>query len=1110
MEYTKQQEKVIESDVKDLVVSASAGSGKTFVVIEKLIGLICDKKVPVEKLLVLTFTKAASNEMKNRLYNAILEKPSSKFLIEQIDSLPLSDISTIDSFCEKIIKRNINKLDLDENFTILDEKSAKNLKKLAFNRTFQHFSQNNKDEFEEIYFAFKRNKQAVQECVFAVQDYLSSCKNQEKLLGDFENKISEYDEIAKKDLKQIILNNLKNAKLCLDKLNETQFAINEKNIISKLKDFCIEDFDSDIFEISKKINSFLPLPAFRGKIDKQVKEILNKAREQIKDCLKITLQLGCATENMKSLCNAGVLVKAIISFYKYYVKLYSSLKSKKDGLDFADIEFYAKTLLEDEDIKKALQEKYDYIFIDEYQDTNRLQQAILKPIAQGGHFVAVGDIKQGIYGFRNASMEIMQEDIAQFPKSESGEALSLTGNFRTDKNILDFVNVVFEKVMTLESVGIDYEGTSKLEGLRHFEEGRMPSVCVDIVLKSKPSEEDDESQEDEAKVYSVKDHIIKNDPSLTNEILAIQNRIEQALQSEIYDAKREQYRKVNLSDIALLFRGRSTLMKETFKFLSKKGFPINADIKQSLLDDGEIGVIYSLLKLTLNMHDDIALASALNSQFGQMSVQEMADLRLESEEKSNFYEIFEKSTNEKVVKFKDLISTLSFEVQVFGITKALNRLFNKFDYYNYLYSLDDSHEKISNINSLFKIIRSGQLDRNVCGLINQLEGVQEIMTGGSGNAITMTTIHATKGLEYPIVILCECGESLTKSYPKSYVISEKYGFASYLNDFENLIRIPSPAFIAGKMGKHEREFVDEIMIFYVAMTRAQNHLFIIGSGKEKDFTFESIKDQNSYFKMIFYALGENLTSQIFSQEHLVKGKWEFNVFDQFEDRIIKEEKDEKAESLFKDEIENYRNFNYTNKEQCYLNFKNSVTSAMKLNQEESLSQSGEMASQSSQTAIDKGNAYHEALKYLDFDKIDNIDDLRAELKIIEDKLSEGYLALIDEDVIFKNIMQIKKLTKGCKLYKEKEFIMQASLEDIGFENGGEDDNVIVQGIVDLFATGEEIILVDYKYSSQNAEVLKQRYGKQIHLYAQALEKAFNKKIEKTFLLSLKNAEIIKV
>ena len=191
---TLEQQKILESDKKKLVVSASAGSGKTFVLIEVLINLICNKNVPISKLLVLTFTKAAANEMRTRLYKAVLEQKPSEFLLSQLDEIIVSDICTIDSFCEKIIKRNVSKLQIDENFNILDEKASARLKLKAFNKTFNEFFQKDKLAFENIYFAFKRNKDEIFSFVLHVNNYLDSLTEDERekiLSNDFPSALAE-------------------------------------------------------------------------------------------------------------------------------------------------------------------------------------------------------------------------------------------------------------------------------------------------------------------------------------------------------------------------------------------------------------------------------------------------------------------------------------------------------------------------------------------------------------------------------------------------------------------------------------------------------------------------------------------------------------------------------------------------------------------------------------------------------------------------------------------------------------------------------------------------------------------------------------------------------
>ena len=253
-EPTKEQQAILDNDKKNLIVSASAGSGKTFIVIEHIINLIVKKKVPVSRLLVLTFTKAAAGEMKNRLYKAILQQKNTPFLLEQLDDISISDISTIDAFCEKIIKRYVNKLNIDENFRVLDEKESKNLKYLTFNQVFDDFAENYQ-QFNEIYFAFKHDKNKIFECMNDLQSYFDSQDNGDELLKSY---IDDYEKFYKDSLdylnsvlKSIILRareNLKNINF-LSLLEASE--INVLDIVRSEKMIIKEDALKTIEEVHK-------------------------------------------------------------------------------------------------------------------------------------------------------------------------------------------------------------------------------------------------------------------------------------------------------------------------------------------------------------------------------------------------------------------------------------------------------------------------------------------------------------------------------------------------------------------------------------------------------------------------------------------------------------------------------------------------------------------------------------------------------------------------------------------------------------------------------------------------------------------------------------------
>lgn len=1086
---TKQQIAVIENQKKNLIVSASAGSGKTFVVIEYLIKLICERQVPLSRMLILTFTKAAAGEIKDRLTSAILSQKQTPFLIEQLDEISISDVTTIDAFCEKIIKRNINKTLLSENFVVLDEKESSSLKEKAFARAFDDLAEQEDEDFEKLYFALKRNRQVIFDMVSALGDYLSCQKD--GLLDELDKSREEKEAFAKEYLLCELKKLLKNADRYLQQVSAENLPKAYHEYYQALMSIAKTD-DDDLTTLCQKITLEKIPSQPRVKFEGTDKEIILTAKEIIKEIVKFAENFSLRPDNIEK-CE---IVSGIIKLYKVYSQQYEHLKSARGGLDFADLELQARELVKDQDVQKVLQEKYDYIIIDEYQDTNPLQEQLLKQIAQKGHFIGVGDPKQGIYGFRNATMEIMQKDIVDFANSQDGDALFLTGNFRSDPRILNFVNTVFEKLMTKENCQIDYKSTSMLEGLATFEDDFIKPVTVCAILKEK------EPTVKPTGVYSVKEDILAVNDQHREEVITIATKIEELLQSKIYDAKRCCFRKVREGDIAVLFRNRSSLMRALARFLQDKGFRVCADVKENLLDSPYAQQILSFVKLSVAFNDDIALASAMNSWLGGFSLDEICELsKMEGE---TFTQKVFSSQEDKVKNFLEEIEVFKFEINTFGLAKAIENLMTKKDFYLYLTAQEDGLKGQNEIEGLLKVIKSN-FDFNAQGFVDYISSSQaESRAGGENDAINLTTIHASKGLEYPIVILAGGGDSLAKTDRNSVNFSEKFGIGAYLYDFDKNIKCPSYAFLANKLSKKEREYVDEIMIFYVALTRAQNHLIITGTIKDNMEKSVDNKHKN-YLSIIFSSFGENFVQTLIAQGKIEKENVIFELVSEVEDKTSETAQEKHFKLTNEEELKSYLEFVYPDV-YAKMPLKNSVTSLLE-GKDKIEREKNSNALVDRDEAINRGNAYHEALKLLNFEKINSINDIDDEF--LQNFMTEGYFQLLDKEILFKNIMLIKRVLSNQKPIKEQEFIMSATLDELGVAQSN--DEVIVQGIVDLFSLGERNILIDFKFTSiQDENKLINKYNKQIELYSLAIEKAFDKKIDEKYLLSLKNAKLIKI
>lgn len=1101
---TKEQQSVLNNDKKNLIVSASAGSGKTFVVIEYITKLICENKVPVKRLLVLTFTKAAAGEMRERLNKSILKQKQTPFLIEQIDDLTIADISTIDAFCEKVIKRNLNKTNLDENFKIIDNEISRKLKEKVFAKALEEFESNTL--FNEIYFAFKKNKNAIYECLDYIHSFITSLNNGDDFL---ENCLANQEEIFDKSCEIIYqnicekLNHFK-SKLLTFKNNANEFYADYiANLNDRLNISLKNDFKTCVNLVSSLEIPLLPRVKKENK-DQELESKLRAFRKEITAFVEEQNKYNFLDTHLYQKMKHGTLAKAIIELYKIFKSFYLAEKKSIDALDFADLEEESLKLLNDKEVLERLQSSYDYIFVDEYQDTNRIQEAIVKPIAGKGNFIAVGDPKQGIYGFRNATMEIMRQDIKNFDIDKNSQALFLRGNFRSDKKILDFINKIFSCIMTENSVGIDYQKTSMLEGLAKFQIQSFPAVRVDIISCN------GEESEQQKGVYSVKQAPLEFNHKNEKEVQAIVARIDELLKTEIYDPKEETYRKTNFSDIAILFRGRSALMEELNEALIKNGFPVICDSKNNILDQPEIAMLINLLNLTITMQDDIALASVMLSKIGGFSVDELAKMQMENSFAS-LYEYIINSANSKIIDFISMLNEFKNDCLMFGIYRGLEKLFYQKDYYAYLLYQEDGEDKLRYVQNFMHEIVSSEFNNDIALLVSYLTKMDNKKFGSdnsSADAILLTTIHATKGLEYPIVVLAGCGEKLEKPLRKNYIINKDLGLATFAhNNIENIKSI-SPQFAACKLLNKKREFIDEIMIFYVALTRAKNHLYIVGS-EEKDNLLNlygnDIFSLSNYLQFVFYAFGQGLCERLFCDETVKIQDWEFNNISQIQDVKIEKEMSIslKQDENIENEIKEYFNFQYKFLPSTKLAYKNSVTKILNLEEEEQ--KETHLSSQSREVSIMQGNSYHKALKLLDFEKIENVKDLKIQLELIS--LTEEERSLLDNEILFKDIYEIKQKINGLKIIKEKPFVMSAKLSEIFDSNIN--DEVLVQGVIDLFAIGEENILIDYKWTSEKDEKkILNKYKKQLQLYSLAIKKGLNINLNKIYIFSLKNGQFI--
>ena len=1059
---SKEQQRIFDFNKKNMVISASAGSGKTTTMLGFISRLI-QKGLPVKRLLVLTFTKAAATQMRERLILQLLEKSADATVQSQIDELFTSDICTIHSFLEKIIKRNLAQFPYLENFSLLDEKQAMLLKDKAFEEAQQKFKQQNGSHFYNLFLTL-RSQKLIKEIVLKIEDYLACQADKEKALKDLANYKVNYEK-AQTFLLQILHQKISQLFEDIDTFLPDNAKV--ENFLQQLKACFVKN--DNLREQAKCICEIsLPrLPILSGYERKEeVKLIKNEAQEIVKFAQKLQPENQFVWQSEQT----QTLIDELICLYKIYFEVYSNKKTDSNLLDFDDLEIKSEELLTEQDILKQLQENHDFVFIDEYQDTNPVQEKIVKLIAQKAKFIAIGDPKQGIYAFRNATSKIILQDSEQFEKDEDSQTEYLSQNYRSDKDILNFVNAVFSKIMTAKTTGIDYKKTSMLKGDNAF--SKVKNLAgVNILLAQKAQREKAQVAEE----YDIFDDKLSNDEENDLEAQIVASKIEELLTSFFIDAKTGEKVRVQPKDIAVLSRSRSNLTNSIANNLRKKGISFVSTMRSDLLSKANIKMIVSLLKLCCDQNDDIALASYLLSPMVRISMDKLA---LIAKDTKDFCQSVLQSEDEEIKGALKLLQQFKLQCLFLGAKKALEKLFLQTEYFVYLQSALGENA-VKEMEALLCSIATFENDKDLPGLYAYLNSDLTFSSVAGENAVTISSIHASKGLEYKIVFVVGADKPFVRADNSQFRVCDNFGLALCCYDDSAWSKSPSLALLSSKEYARHKERADELMVSYVALTRAKNHLFVTATlDYDKDYQKDAEKS-NSLIEAILNCDLQGCGAKVEQIQEVVKLNANVKV-----SPIVDVDKN----SVQK--IKNYLNFVYPFKEETLIKQKASVTE---------LASKGKDFSSSNSDAIEVGNAFHEALRLLDFDRVNKAQDVKNIL--IEKKLQENYLNLINFQLIFEIINLIKPLTKNKKIIKEKQFTMRLPLSQ-GART--------VQGTIDLYLKGDKNILIDYKYTSQKDEnVLKERYAPQLMLYKQAIENAENIVVDEIYLISIKNKQLIK-
>jgi len=1120
---TDEQRAAVMHGKGNVLVSASAGSGKTFVMIQRLIRLILEGEAEVSDVLAVTFTKLAAAEMKEKLIRALVREINSADrseedrlrLKKQLGEVPSAAISTFHSYCNDLIKNYFYELGLDASFTIADETRAELLRAKAIDRVFERRYARSDTELNKLLSVYMRGRSDnnLRRQVLKIHKFFASEaypeREADKALSAYTKEGFERTEAAFFAHYQYIFSKIAEEFGALEGDFIALGAVKQTEACGLLRSWAEElAGKNNIYEIaSAGIGMDMRLPPYKTMGDlsaEEAKERLSSLKKRFVTDVKYlheTFALVSRDKLERDLVSMYGVAKALIDLCFEFDGEYSALKREENLVDYSDLEHFALELLDKEDVRAAEQAKYSYIFADEYQDTNGVQEEILTRIASDNLFM-VGDVKQSIYAFRGCNPAIFERKFARFTEGE-GKAISLNSNFRSSDAVLNCVNRLFSEIMTVQTAGTDYRSAPMTGG-----NGQTGYSKMLVVGK----EDDEEIAEKPAKkgVYSVKANLGGNaERDVFYEGVVIASAIREALSEETVTEDGVE-RKIGYGDVVILCRSMGEYARKLADALADNDVPVSSEVKKQITVYPETRYLISLMRLIDCARQDVPLAAVMRGPIGAFTDGELALIREYSDknpcegEDRSFYEAvdFYRASCEGELKdrldgFFNYVDKLRFlsDFSPAGEILSLAVRENALDLY-YL-AMPDGQARIKRINKLISEATSGENAYSVREYLSRIDADVDdisIKQTGSTDAVRLMSIHASKGLEFPVVIVAGLDRRFNETDARDEIILDReYGLAIKTYD-DSAMRIGTNILCEFLKKRYRSAFVkEEMRILYVALTRAKNRLYLTETADSiaERVSAIDVMDANCYAKLMFSSAVEYKQYTPAELRSLCVERRARNA--------LAGKSDPSLESM----IEQSLGFEYRYRTDAPS--KSSVTAIAKSASEEQ--DFVPVLFPSDDSAIEVGNAYHRFMELVDFKKSAKTQLIEQKAAFVEGgSMTEAEAALVDEGKI-ERILKSQFFSLDARFFRELPFEVLVPTDMLGY--GGDADDVLVQGVIDLIAFCEDgIYIADYKVSGKPVDKLKATYAKQLELYAFAASRITGRPVLSTRLFNLKTGEEI--
>ena len=1170
-----EQKRAIEVRGKSVLVSASAGSGKTFVMIERVVSLL-KEGASLENMLIVTFTDAAAQDMKLKLERRLnaemqdkkLSKAMHEHMEEQLAVLPTANVSTFHSFCKKIITKYFYIAEIDSGFGVSDSLSTNKLAATAAENILTTAELSGGVEFATLAQAFagKRNLTTLSQIIIKLHEFLQNQTDAQKFV-ELIKKAHSPDLDTNPACRELNSRCLAFAKSFVVKLNAARvlseqagfsalttfidMLLTQLSAITESKSFIknrelIAGFDTGVLRL-RAANEAEQAALDAVKLIKDSKDALGLPKQL--GAIKRSLLVGIGVNEIKQdLSDALKLATTLVDFVFKFKDEFARLKRERNVLDYADLESFALKVLKHSDAQKEIEQEYDYIFVDEYQDTNNVQEEILSCVARENNLFVVGDVKQSIYGFRNTNPEIFvgKNELFRNEENENKLAIELNYNFRSDNSILQFVNFLFACLMTDNIGSVDYKTTGMFKTGQALNLSSTPSVQINLIKTSAKSDnEDDDEQKKQKKladkVYSVRNAEIAQNAGREEaraEARVIASYIAERVGEEnITDKDSGMARKLGYGDIVVLMRSQKDYAQAMLTELVSLGVPASMGSKTNLLDCYEVQLLHNFLQLLSNDLNDIAIATMCVSDIIGLTEDELASIRQKGTSKE-FYEAVREyrlanknETSKKLNKLYDLIYKYRKALISNKLYDVVSSFVKETELNSIMLSCAGGMAREHNINAYMeKLMRSEELSTlsSYLATIEANEGVLMAEEGDAGVTdsafVRVETMHHSKGREFPVVILAGLGtEFNTEAREGNILLHNKLGLGLYSYDLDLRLKRETLARSGIKEALTRSDISEELRLLYVACTRAKNQLMLVGVVKVTSLISRpdaySLRGLNSYLRLVLSVLksGDIEAIKQGKRKLIINAnkpcEFEMNAYSIGEFRESGDVKNSikihnlgvsSADTVSR--LKAYCDYVYPHEAAANLAYKNTVTKLVAEHEQHgvltlSAPRQFRLSESEDATGVETGNAYHHAMEEIDYSL-----RTKAEIeKYLSQKLSADELKLVDSGKIEKCLHSISDFisaSDGYKLYREQRFYMLKPYNQI-VKKVSISDKILVQGTIDLLVQNDDqLVLIDFKTTRARTEVeLLDKYRIQLYAYKLAAESALNCAVTKIFIYS---------